>query len=352
MDPDVPGFPVATDPDRLAGWLEQVGAPAAGRLRYRRWKPGTSVVLALEIGGRPAFLFAVADHARPKVAKYVRKAPDAVLAVDEAAGVLLAGPGADRDLPGLRTPPDGQPLAWKPMRRWVSRSADGSVLRRCYRAGRSTDALLRYRSAVGATVATSPVLGHDPDTATLELGFLPGRPAGPQDLVAVGAALARWHATPITPAVPAAGAPAWRESAAMAARLVPGLAPRIAGLVALTGALPSRPPAPALVHGDCSLDQLLIEPGGGVALLDLDRAGTGSAVDDLASLRMAAPDDSGWPDLLAGYGQATAPPVPDLRDLLVAGLGRLTDPFRSCAAGWVTDTAGMVRRMESLAVQR
>lgn len=348
----VPGLPMMLDDARLAGWLAARTTFTLTRRNYLRYKPGTSCVLGLETDRGPAFAIAVSAAGRPKLDKYLERAGDAVLTVDRDRGLLLGLPAADRHLPALGRSEQvsGRPavpdpatttLAYKPQRRWVGRpETDPTVLIRAYARGGSVDAAARVQGFAGAPVPVPTLVAAHHRSSVLALDFRLGRPAGPGDLAAAGRALARLHRWQPPGPLPARPAVPWRASALAAATLLPELAPRIRALLTRieAGGEPFAPAVPG--HGDFSLDQLVVDPDGRICLLDLDRAGTGSAVADLASAAAAGLDDAQQADLLAGYG--SVPPGLN-RAVAVAILARLTEPFRSCRDDW---PAGIAQRLE------
>lgn len=338
----LPGLPMLLDDSRLRDWLAGHGLTAPFRRRYLRYKPGTSAVLGLDLGGAPTFLLAVDPAGEPKLAKYRRAAPGAILAIDPGRRLLLARPAADRDLPaaagldpGLRT------LAYKPMRRWVGERS-GTVLR-AYRPGASTDTACRYRLVHAAGAPTAAVVAHDRSRALLTVAHLPGRPVRPEDLPAVGRALAALHGLPVPARLPASGGPGWAASTEQARRLRPGLGPALARLRAAAGSAP--PFRPSLVHGDFSLDQVVVD-GERVRLLDLDRAGVGDPAVDVAGV--AAELGELAEPFLAGYREVA--PLPALEvAVLRASLARLAEPFRTCRPHWSSEiddrVKGLVERI-------
>ena len=91
------------------------------------------------------------------------------------------------------------------------------------------------------------------------------------------------------------------------------------------------------MHGDFSLDQVVLGPDGPV-FLDWDRAGTGVAAIDLASMRAAGLDAESWQLVLNGYGEVR--PLPRDLDWYVAAavLERAAEPFRAGHREWLSET--------------
>ena len=139
------------------------------------------------------------------------------------------------------------------------------------------------------------------------------------------------------------------ETAIEAARVLSSL--RVSCAEELVSQLQARAPEPSrrtLVHGDCHLEQFLVDPEGRVVLVDFERLAIGSPLGDLgrlvADLEIAAmrspttADALGAfrDDLMSHYTQMR--PGVDLRDLaFYVGCGHLDRallPFRSLEPGW------------------
>lgn len=152
-------------------------------------------------------------------------------------------------------------------------------------------------AAIEGCVAVPPVLARPHDRLWVE-GHLQGSPWEPgavDAIPAVAGVLARLHRCRIPAGSPAHGPVAEMdlvlEAVEVHRRLGAGqgvLASAVADQLART--MPSSSPV-VLVHGDFHCGQVLVN--GSVALCDLDRAGAGPAVADLASLHAHALLDAG-----------------------------------------------------------
>ncbi|MEE6295954.1 aminoglycoside phosphotransferase family protein [Georgenia wangjunii] len=403
-DPGVPGLALLLDGDRLAEWLShRLGEELRARPRYLRYKPGTSAVMAVDV--RPAdrgtsapacasppstvLLRAYAPAGAAKLVKSLEQAPGAALiAVDRALLTLATTTAADRDLPALalladprRRPallgrvlgtdgadreasaPAGEPalrtLAYKPHRRWVGAlsTGDDEVVLRAYRPADLLRATDPVRALAAGDPATPRLLGRHRRSGLAALEFVPGEPVGADapgaTLGAVGAALGAFHAHRLV--LPQRGPRG--EAAAVAravrdvARLLPEQADRADRLAARVldrlGRLPATPSV--TVHGDFSLDQVVLLRSGEVGILDLDRVGTGPAEIDLASLlaeallRPGAPGDADalLEGVLAGYGPSPVDRSAVSTHLAAQLLRRAAEPFRTRQAAWA-DAVGRV----------
>ncbi len=170
--------------------------------------------------------------------------------------------------------------------------------------------------------------------------------------VAAGEMLARWHAQPVNEA-PAA-LPRFSPKASLQstvdelAELIPQLAreakPVIAALLTrITQELNDQPRKWS--HGDFSADQVILLPGGGVQVIDLDRSPMAPVGADLGSFcaverlrhHQAAPVADLSDNLLLGYAAAggVLPRPQSLRDWTAYGmLTRLTEPMRHAQPTW------------------
>lgn len=118
------------------------------------------------------------------------------------------------------------------------------------------------------------------------------------------------------------------------------LGARAAGLVDRLPAVPVG--APVLLHGDWSSDQLVVGEHG-ARMIDLDRAGSGPALRDLASylaveaLRTGDPEGSGAAGLRTGYeeGGGSWPGDAAVRSASAAALlSRVKEPLRRAEPTW------------------
>lgn len=398
-DPALPCLPVFLDDGRLAAWFGAASGRAVRVSRhYLRYKPGTSCVLSAEVdsgtGPEPVLLAGYAPRTAAKLHKSQRMAPPhAVYAVDRALRILAVAPEADRDLPALRplaTPgarssllrqllgsdlPDVQPrtLSYNPRRRWVGRldGIDGSVVLRAYRPGDLADALAGYPGPderlgheVGHEVGHEPLsrqLGRHVPTGLAAVSYLSGHPLQPGRtpadasadlLTAMGEVLAEQHARrpPLPDAGPSAEVAAVRASVRLASGLVPALAPRLgelAGLVVERLIRQGFVGPVGTLHGDLSLDQVIVSPTGRVGLIDFDRARHGPIALDLgslaATLRMNAVPGADDVVLRVAAGLPEPPPADAVRAHTGAQLlRRIAEPFRRCRPDWAEETARLV----------
>ncbi|WP_151526443.1 aminoglycoside phosphotransferase family protein [Serinicoccus kebangsaanensis] len=178
-----------------------------------------------------------------------------------------------------------------------------------------------------------------------------------------GAIVRRLHSLP-TAAVPRLPRRGWPEVVDSAQRAVAQLqlvAPTLAhpARLALAG-LPDEAAGgdPVLLHGDLSLDQVLVAADGSVLLTDLDRAATGPPEVDLAAMAAArivqevdadaegdVEQDRRGSDLLAafeaGYGRGDS--GSDAPWVAAALLGRIAEPWRAQAPLWEERTEALGR---------
>lgn len=386
--PTLPAPASAVGLDALAGRLSEATGRAGSLTRpYLRLKPGTSCVLAAtwttaDREPQGVVARAYAPHALPKLDKTVRKAdPADVLLVDRDAGLVVTTWRADRDVPGLRVLTDGgRRAAWaatlpprlrpsfdraprlvrhNPERRAVLRAdgPGGTLLVRAVRPDDVARVVRGYAALAAGPVASPAVLAVDEVLGLVVTEWLDGTPVDtlPRDVTLlrrVGETVATLHShradrsdgagAPVPGAGRPGAVPAAAESVAV---LLPDLADdarRLAGRLSAT--VPGRARGGrVLVHGDLSLDQVVLAPDGALGLVDADAAGPGDAVDDLGSLvaSLVRADAAGAPDaaraVLDGYRAAGGPPLATdaLRHATAARLlRRATEPFRSLEPGW------------------
>lgn len=351
-DAELGGLGVLLDPQALRAWLgEHAVDSAQARTTYVRYKPGTSLTAGLEVAGGPAFGYAVAPHAAPKLDKLVSRAPvGSVLAHDPQRRLAVVRPVADRDLPGLRADSIGalRILAYKPQRRLVGvvRTPRGatSVLR-CYRPPDMAAAVDRW-PAPGGPIRVPAVRAVHPGLGTMLLDRLPGAPlptlrgrAADDAWLRTGRMLGRWHvqAGPAARSMPSIDL---NRVAAEVAWLLPDEADRAADLAARLSTRHEAEPDPVWCHGDFSGDQVLIDEEGEPALLDWDRSGSAPPASDLATADAAHADlaeqesTRRWQALLAGYTEVRAEP-PRLKAARArAHLRRVAEPFRHADPQW------------------
>jgi aminoglycoside phosphotransferase (APT) family kinase protein len=390
-DRDLPALPLLLDAAALSEWLTwQTGEDCRvhpGRLRY---KPGTSCVLAFVLergpdGERTACLARTyhTDQAH-KVQKSLAKThPDAVLAVEHALPLMVTDITGDRDvvalarLRGDRTDlvhdllPDRDDLATaslttlshNPERRWVGllEGATGApVVLRAHRRSHFDQHVRGYAPHGAAEPRTPRLLGSARRHALVAVEWVAGREldlrtADRASLVATGAALAHFHdghVSRLTHLTPDVQADAVRRGAEQCALLQPALTMEVTALAdAINSRLAEMRHPRALLHGDFSADQVVVDDDGSVTLIDLDSAGRGHPAADLGSARAAAlvGDVDGVPGALdavfAGYESVR--PLPSAGNLAAhtaAGLVRRAgEPFRRRDPDWA---ARMTRILE------
>lgn len=395
-DEQLPSLRLVLDDAALA---QRAGMPA--RRTYLRYKPGTSVVAAVALGGRATIVYGWGGAAPQKRAKTLRRVhPGDVLLDDPALGLLVVDAMADRHLPTLRRVrrpdwleqvataalgPQARPLglprtlAHKPGRRWVGSLetvGDDPLVLRAYTRGSVRPALAahqRAHRAAGARVRLPRVRHADLGRGLLVLDHLPGQviPAHASDrqLTLIGRAASLLHAR--GPSRLVAGTARAPEPATL-----PGpLLPEITELARRTASLAREGVSPApscLIHGDLSRDQVIDdEPP---TVIDLDRSRWGVPSEDLASVlavevveALAAADPTApatdartappltevglevlrrsTPPLLDGYGSQPQ----DLQPYLaLALLARAAEPFRQAHPRWpavmtaIVETAAVV----------
>jgi Phosphotransferase enzyme family len=356
----VSGVRILTDSAELAEHLERIGETLAAR-PYLRWKPGTSCVAGLELVSGPAYALALSRAAADKLDKTVQQADArSLLLVDRHDLLLVARPPADRDLPGLRDlraaaarllpEPLRAPrtLAYKPQRRWVGAAgitgepAPAYVLRAYRRqdVDRAWHSLARARRRLGPLVP-EPVgraghLGLIAQRWSPGIGLADrlGTSDGPALLRETGRQLAALHGHRSHRAAPRlAGAPP-AATAALVGALDPDLGAWASRLSRQLIVRQPEAPAEVFVHGDFSVDQVVVAASGELTFLDWDRAGTGHAAVDLATLRAAGLDSFEWEQVLHGYAEVR--PLPPHLDwyLAAAIFERVPEPFRQGRCTW------------------
>lgn len=386
-----PALPALADLLDAAALTERLGVPVSRG--YLRYKPGTSAVTLLDVGGRPAIAQAWAPGSGDKRAKALKyaAAEDVLLDAPED-GLLVLDALADRRIPSLRllvrsgrvgpwltsaghpVAPDATPktLAYKPARRWVgriplARTGESAVLR-AY-AGDGYGTALAAHGLIDPdrcpSVRLPRVLGtHRRGLIALE--HLPGRvldtSLSAAALRRLGASLGELHSSRVADVVGAdhpadayglsATAPVLGEVVAEARRV------EEAARAAL------RPGQGSVIHGDFSLDQVVAD-GHHLGIIDLDRVRLGHPLDDIASLLAAAAVTA----LLTGGAAGAATLMDRMRTPVVAGhasvwdgapsedlgprtalelLSRAGEPFRAGAADWPTVTRELITLAGSL----
>ena len=405
-DPDLPALALLLDDVGLGAWLaNESGTPVRWRSRYLRYKRGTSCVVAGDLetadGVRPAFASAYAGDALEKVTKSLRRAPaGSVLGTDPSRGLVAATPAADRDLPGLAVLDDERArrralrkllgdragvrgaqiraLSYKPQRRWVGvvRLRRGSVtVLRVYRpaaARRAVDAI----RVCAAEDGIPNLIGAQLAKGIAAIEYVEGDrlpPHGTADEAAeraairsAGATLARLHRARDL-ALQARGKAAGHAVMSAADQLVallPDQADDVRRLSAkVSGRLLNTEQVLLPIHGDFSLDQVVIDESGTARLIDLDEAHLGDPSADLACAsaalardvvlgRLSADLAATWlRELHEGYA-AVADPPPDERLAVHTAahlLRRAVEPFRlRQTADWPTAVRGLVVRADQI----
>lgn len=306
-DPDLPALEQLVEPDHLA---TRLGVPVTRG--YLRYKPGTSAIALLDVGGRAAIGHVWGAAREEKRAKALRDLTDEQVLLDSPSEHLLVIDAmADRAIPALRTHvlggrlqetmvrAIGEPtalgtartLAHKPARRWVGRVRTASgrdVTLRVYPRqelhGHLDAHELILRHAAGSPLRLPRLLAHH-RRGVLALEHLPGRTlttdVADSLVYRFGESLGTLHAAGTTGGT--AGCPGVAGTASPAiARALPEVFHGAAAVA--KGAAGALRPSPAtIVHGDLSLDQV-VESDGRLGLIDLDRARIGVPADDLAGL--------------------------------------------------------------------
>ncbi|WP_026549700.1 phosphotransferase [Arthrobacter sp. Br18] len=392
VDPALPALGVMFDPGLLS---TLAGRPV--RVDRLRHKPGVSVVARLrEDDGGIRWLTAYPPGKGVKAEKTQRRAAESgvVLETFQRAGipgdVLLSGPiELDprlyktllpfRELGGAGLLEDGLVLNYNPHRRVVFTIGQGTDRMVC-KAGsahRAHAALLERLADDGV-----PVLGQVKPAGlphSAHLRYFPWFGSGDLSTqapdadhrlsisapaLAAGRALALLHAQPPASASQGRHAPA-AALAHLVARnstLVPPLAGRLGNLHAALEPLLRRPGHAALIHGDFSADQVLVD-GSTIRLTDLDRCTYGAAASDLGSFAAAEllrmPPTSRVPDvltlpltaaMLTGYSTGLRDVSRDevLPWVVFHLLSRLGEPFRTCSPSWSEDIEARLDLMEDL----
>ncbi len=303
---------------------ERLESAEIAQVRYR---PGWSVTASYRarLGDGSALLVA---HAGAGI-------PDGAVLLDD--GELQVGVWRypnDPVLPGLHHAVDGELLprllrrlgvtarvaavrrrAYRPTRRAVVEVTTdrGTLFLKVVRPG-SAAALAAHHERIAAAVEAPRLVGAVLDLGVLVLNQVPGIPlrdllrtGSPPALPAAGELLALLDRLP--PLAGRAAGPLARAAghAELLATVVPGLAGRV-------GALAAAPaPAPVgdavSVHGDFHPGQVIVRDGVAAGLVDVDAAGTGERIDDLATMLgylASAAADPEPPAGLARYGAALA----------------------------------------------
>jgi energy-coupling factor transporter ATP-binding protein EcfA2 len=398
VDPALPHLPVLLDPASMAPVLRRslgrdVPDPEA-RIRYLRYKPGTSLLvhydvevdsewheafamissrtdlarraskpeylaLARRVDGRSPALLPLAYDA--EVDSMIQWFPlDVWLpALAEPPGDLVSLAGSDR---AAGTGEQFRLLRYKPRRRAVL-GFDDLVVKIYADQAAFQRAATALQTAAGLRTIRAPAFVQAvPDRRLTIQRRLPGGPPGePVDAALnAGELVARLHATGIgrgfMAGMPEIGSRRRLEAASASARLAAALAPRLQPrLERLSARLAAdAPPDELLVlsHGDFHAKQLL-ETGDGLAVIDFDAMCEAAPAYDLASyaahLVRGDPEDlataAGALDaLMEGYGER---PPAIAWYLACAILGRAPFPFRYLDDRWPERMEGMIETAEA-----
>ena len=396
-EPRLPGLAALLDEDAfaelLATWLPGAGVSRV-RAEYVRYKPGTSCLVSYRVesaaGERIVHARAERDDAGRRLQRLAALAdrPTALgpgaLVLEERALAVLPFPN-DRRLPALRalaapatrralvggSAGELEVLAYKPERRLVARAGD--VVLRAYTAD-GWPAAARAVAGVGRPGGVRvPEIRRVADAQqVLSLAWMPGRAveallgtpdAAPATLVA--AALRALH-----DAAPAGDLPTRRGTWDVASLTAAGGSAEVAGAAVgrearglaerLAERLAGRAPGGAVLHGDFSIDQVLVDDEGAI-LVDFDAATLGNPVDDLASClgdlelrviegRLDARQAEAFAEgLLEAYAAGADVRDDELGVLTAAALlRRVAEPFRRRRADWPAKMEAVVRRAAEL----
>lgn len=372
-DPALPAL-ATTLSGEAARWA--LGAAATQiRPHYVRYKPGVSVVVGARVeradGGSEAVQVVAM---RPGEGKLQKIAALEGATGDTVRGIAVVPDAADRDLPGIAVArsrhPEAEVAVYKPGRRWVAICRACRVVVKVHRPA-VADVAVRAHALVAAGLPTARIVRSDVARGIVETAFVEGVPldalrradgaAARAGERAAGGALAALHASPAGDADDLA---AWRTlrrdelegAAAAVAAILPDLAPRAAHVARRVLAVIGRRDALARIHGDFSADQVIVQDDGGVAIIDLDRAGIGDPLHDLATwaadgLAAGAAPGAALGDVGEGYRAAQGgEDQPDLR-MLAAGalLQRAVEPFRLRRPEWRADAERLLAQAELLA---
>ena len=422
-DRDLPSLALLLDGDRFGDWVvERPGAPPVTGVRccYLRYKPGVRILARYQVtfgdgSSGIAHAWGVGDRARDKVAKAAALSPvdspgPASRLVSEAEGVVVDFFPVDRRIPALldmadparrnrllsrRSPrntdefwSDFQLHSYKPERRFVGTLTDRAgrkLVVRGYAGGQFRTALRGTRAfSSGQTFRIPRLRGRSRKHRLLLTEWMPGRPldaaawvemdGGSRERLAhgIGQGLAELHAqvaSPLRKRTPE------RESQGLraTARSVQAVLPK-AGRHArkLSRRLKIRLQHAARegldhvpLHGDFHSGQLLMDERAihrHIALVDMDRAGFGDPLRDLATFVSHLEEDAlggriPWEAvaeveaaLIEGY-ERSSHGICRRRYALqrsIALLRLAPKPFRLREKNWPTLTSSLVQRAESM----
>lgn len=314
QEPDLPGLGLLLDPERLQTELAtRVPHQAVGKVHavYTRYKPHTSCLVAYRIRTQGQENWAYATAYRRHAAEQLYTArpfddPRAHIWHDMA--VVWRFFPADRKLRGLahlsthhldaelaaalglgETPLPLVPLRYKPERRFVGRVNDGDRCwsLRCYSRDEYKTAKAAYHGLTHIDLPLARRVGRAKFAYALALEWRTGQPldmmaTSSPGWEAAGRVLRRLHGQSASKLHQVAPAPSSGVDAVAVLR--PDQRERAAAIAARAlFTLAASPAQTALIHGDFSADQCLVEPDGSVALLDLDNAAWGDPMSDLGS---------------------------------------------------------------------
>jgi hypothetical protein len=374
LDPALRSLDLFFDPDALSALFNR---PV--RISHLRWKRGTSAVARLHDDDGVRWLAMYSAETSVKMEKTCRRAraQDVELkriVLDD--GILASGPipldprlhGALRPFRrhGLIIPsPEVRVLKYNPFRRVVlevtTAGTRGLVCRVNPAGPTMTRTMLSNlaESGVPVVVPLDPALLPPRLPSGLQFEYLPWFGSGdlstvpPQDAEpathAVGSALALLHRQSPIHQTHAWRAPAGRLRSLVeeSAELMTQNRDRLERVRSELEGLLRRPGRAAVIHGDFSADQVLVN-GGDVRLIDFERCTYGAAASDLgsfAAVEALAADGADHRSvltlprtaaLLDGYGMG--PGTVNESEVLAWTafylLNRLREPFRACAPDW------------------
>jgi hypothetical protein len=408
-EPTLQGVGILLDPDLFCGLLRLHARqePRAGRLVDVRYQPGTECVATYVFGdgAETAWVHARAvprgERLPPSSASRAAEPPGFGRWVWDEYGLVVHGFPDDEGLPGLSALADGdsraallssvlpeasgrgldvRTISYDPGSRWVGcvEGASGPVAALHIHPPSAFDSA-RWNAqslAAGEGLILPRPLGRSREHGALAHEWLPGRPLEHAildpglheiELEGVGAAIASLHAQepinlPHCP--PAAGASSVRAVAGAVAFVLPRCGPRARKLSdRLVRRLVELPGESVPIHGNLKPGKVLLQGGGRVVLLDLDRACQGPRARDvgtlLAHVEEAAVAGRLGIERAAGVGEAIRRGYDraanwTLRDRDVAFFTSLAlfelslRPFRCLMPDWPERAAAILNRAEQL----
>lgn len=403
-DVALPGLGCVTDQARLSSWLsEATGTSLSAVPRRLRYKPGTSLVLAVDVlpvgapDGDPAtrswVVRSYAPHSADKARKAVNVVPPGSVIADDQQRLLVATTAAgDRALPllarlaapeGLRAVvgrvlPDRPELAsaslrtlrHNPGRRWVGMlEVDGTPagLLRGYPSREVRGHARTYAALTGGSPRTPRALGSSRSLGVVAVEWVAGQDLSAScdrsEWVAAGASISRLHrreGLSLRHVRSREEAAKVCEAADLLAHLLPDVAAEVTALAAdvrrrLRRLERERTP----VHGDFSADQVIVSRDG-TALIDLDRARIGDPAADLgcavAEVMTRAEEDGdvGRGRRLAAAlveGYTCEGPLPASAMIATQALAfrirKAIEPFRACRPDWPVQVRARIDRTQA-----